>query len=212
MACGTRVALVYVNISMCGSLCLLANVLNGSDDVGVRSTAADIAAHEFLDVGVGGAALLLKKGDRRHDLARGAVPTLVAIVLDEGCLHRVQVARLAKPFNRGDLVALVHHGQRQAGIDAAAVHVDGAGSALAMVAALLGAGQADGLAQAVEERCAGINAKIELLAVDPEAYGDRSFDCFSGRDVCRGHWSHRGCRLRRSYHRTGSRYDAGRAE
>ncbi len=167
---------------------------------------------EFLDVGVGGAALLLKKGDRRHDLARGAVPTLVAIVFDKGRLHRMQVAGLAKPLDRGDLVALVHDGQRQAGVDAAAVHVDGAGSALAMVAALLSAGQADGLAQAVEERRAGVNVKIELFAVNLEADRDGSFDRFSGRCSRSGHESHGGCRLRRGYDGTGRRNDTGCAE
>jgi hypothetical protein len=131
-------------------LCLLADILNGRDDVGVGSPAADVAAHQLLHIRVGRAAVLLEKGDRGHDLARGTVTALVAIVLDERCLHGMQVAGLAQAFNGGDLVALVHDGQREAGVDAAAVHVDGTGSALAVVTAFLGAGETDGLAQAVE--------------------------------------------------------------
>ena len=63
---------------------------------------------------------------------------------------------------------------------AAAVDVDGAGSALAVVAAFLGAGQADGLAQAVKERGARINLKIKLLSVDTEADRDCAFYGFRG--------------------------------
>ena len=54
------------------------------------------------------------------------------------------------------LVALVHHGEGQAGIDAPAVHQHRAGAALAVVAALLGAGEAQVFAQGVEQRGARI--------------------------------------------------------
>ena len=47
-------------------------------------------------------------------------------------------------------------GERQAGIDAAAIDEDGAGAALAAVAALLGSGQIEPLAQQVEQRDAGV--------------------------------------------------------
>jgi hypothetical protein len=62
-------------------------------------------------------------------------------MLDERGLHRVQMVGLAQTFDRGDLVALVHHRQAEAGIDAHAIHQHGARAALAMVTALLGAGQ-----------------------------------------------------------------------
>jgi hypothetical protein len=57
----------------------------------------------------------------------------------------------AQAFDGGDLGALVHDGQRQAGVDALAVHQHGAGAALPVVAALLGAGQVQVLAQGVEQ-------------------------------------------------------------
>jgi len=62
-------------------------------------------------------------------------------VLDEGRLHRVQLPGPAQALDRGDLGALVHDREAQAGIDAAAIHDHGAGAALALVAAFLGAGQ-----------------------------------------------------------------------
>ena len=52
--------------------------------------------------------------DRRADLPGRAVAALVAVVLDEGGLHRVQVVGRAQPFDGGDAVALVHHRERQA--------------------------------------------------------------------------------------------------
>ncbi len=57
------------------------------------------------------------------------------------------------------LVAFVHHGERQAGIDPPPVDHHGAGAALAVVAALLGAGQVQVLAQGVEQRGAGVELR-----------------------------------------------------
>ena len=91
--------------------------------------------------------------DRRADLAGGAVAALEAVVLDERGLQRVQRAGRAQAFDRHDLVALVHDGERQARVDAPAVDQHRAGAALPVVAALLGAGQVQVLAQRVEQRC-----------------------------------------------------------
>jgi hypothetical protein len=82
----------------------------------------------------------------------------------------MKIAWLAKALDRGDLVALVHDGERQAGIDAPAADHNGAGAALAVVTTLLRAGQVEMLAQRVEQRCAIIEIEIALPAVDGEAY------------------------------------------
>jgi hypothetical protein len=58
----------------------------------------------------------------------------------EGRLHRVQVAGLAQPLDRQDLGALVHNGERQAGIDPPPIHQHGTGTALAVIAAFLATG------------------------------------------------------------------------
>ena len=89
--------------------------------------------HAGLDLG--------EHADRRADLARRAVAALEAVVLDERRLQRVQVVRRAQPLDGDDLVALVHDRERQAGVDAPAVDQHRAGAALAVVAALLGAGE-----------------------------------------------------------------------
>ena len=56
--------------------------------------------------------------------------------------------------------AVVGHGQGQAAVDAAAVEQDGAGAALAVVTALLGAGDAEMLAQRVEQTWSGCRRSV----------------------------------------------------
>ena len=99
--------------------------------------------------------------NRRADLSGRAVAALVAVVLHEGRLHRMQVVRaVPSPSIVVMLVAFVHDGERQAGIDPAAVDDHGAGAALALIAALLGAGEMEVLAQRVQQRGARIELKL----------------------------------------------------
>ncbi len=67
-----------------------------------------------------------------------------------------------------DLGVLVGDGEGQAAIDAPAVEQDGAGAALPVVAALLGAGEAQPLAQRIQQCCAGIDNKRMCCPVHPQ--------------------------------------------
>ena len=73
------------------------NLLDGGHDVGVGAAAADVAAHQLLHVGIGGAARLLEQRHRRHDLARRAVAALVAVALDKRRLHGMQASGVPRP-------------------------------------------------------------------------------------------------------------------
>lgn len=53
----------------------------------------------------------------------------------------MQGAAICEALNGPNGVPLVHHSERQARVDPLAVDVDGAGAALAVIAAFLGAGQ-----------------------------------------------------------------------
>ena len=86
-------------------------------------------------------------------------------------LHRVQLVAVGQAFDGRDLGAGVHDGEGEAGVNAPAVDQDGAGAALAVVAALLGAGQAQVLAQGVEQRDARLQLQLVLLAVDLQRDG-----------------------------------------
>ena len=82
----------------------------------------------------------------------------------------MQLFTFREPFDRGDLVAVVHDRERQAGIHPPTVHQHRAGAALAVVAALLGAGHVQVLAQRVEQRGARVERHRVILAVDGERH------------------------------------------
>ena len=75
---------------------------------------------------------------------------------DEGLLHRMKPIALRHAFDRQDVGAVVADRQRQARIDPPSVDDDRAGAALAAVAALLGSGQVQALAQKIEQRDARV--------------------------------------------------------
>jgi hypothetical protein len=101
------------------------------------------------------------------------------VVLHKSVLHRMQIVRSADTFNRCDLGVLLHHGKRQAVIDPTAVHMDCAGTALAMVATFLGPGQMQGLAQRVQQGSSWIGLDRMRLAIHPKRTGD------CARNLCR---------------------------
>ena len=87
---------------------VFSNLLDSGDDILVRAATADIAAHEFLDLGVRGAAWLFKQCDGGHDLAGGAVSALVPIMSEECRLHRMQCVRRAQALDGRDFFSVVH--------------------------------------------------------------------------------------------------------
>jgi hypothetical protein len=153
---------------------LSANVLNRRNDIGVCTATADIAVHGLLYVVIGWADGFLEYGNGRHSLAGGAVATLVSVMLDEGCLHRMQMATLAYTFDRDNFVSGMHYGKRKTGIHAAAVDMDRTCAALAMVTAFLGARQIEVFTQTVQQGRAWIDAEPMDLPVNRQ--GDRHFE------------------------------------
>lgn len=163
---------------------LLRDAADGRDDIGIGGAPTDVAAHPLADLligqrdprrghvsgGVAGPARLHlgKHADGRTDLAGSAVATLEAVTLDEGALHGVQAIGIAQAFDRHDLVVLMHHGERQTGVDAPAVDQHRAGAALPVITPLLGPAQAQMLAQRVEQRGPWIHLKPSHLIVDAQ--------------------------------------------
>jgi hypothetical protein len=168
----------------------MADLLHGRDDVRVGTTATDVAVHRLLDVGISGPDVLVEHRDGGHNLARGAVAALVAVVLDESKLHGMEVIGLTDTFDRDDLVVPMHDGEGETGVDAATVNVDGACSALTVVAAFLRTGKGKVLAEAVEQSGAGIKLESVGLPVDFESEGDRTLSensfRYGGWRSCRG--------------------------
>jgi hypothetical protein len=80
----------------------------------------------------------------------------------------VQVLGRAEPLDGGDAITLVHDRKRQASIDPPPVDDHGARAALTVVAAFLGAGELQALAQRVEQSCAGVELELLRHAVHRE--------------------------------------------
>ncbi|GGE49046.1 hypothetical protein GCM10007276_27720 [Agaricicola taiwanensis] len=78
----------------------------------------------------------------------------------------MQAVILGKALDGGDLGTIAHHREDEAGVDAPPVDQHGAGTALAMIAALLGAGEVEMIPQEIEEGGPGRDMEFEAIAVD----------------------------------------------
>ena len=175
--------------SLLRGLGAVADLLNGRDDVRVGTAATYVAVHRLLDVGIRGPDVLFEHRDGGHDLARGAVATLVAVVLNEGDLHGMEMIGLTDTFDGCDLVVPMHDGEGETGVDSASVDMNRACSALPVVAAFFGAGQRKVLAEAVEQSCTGVELESVGLPVDFESEGNRTLrKNFFRRNGWRSDW------------------------
>jgi hypothetical protein len=91
-------------------------------------------------------------------------------VVDERTLHGVQLLAARQALDGHHIAPVRPRGQDQAPVHSAAVKQDGAGAALAVVAALLGARQIEVLAQQIQQRHARIDVfELSVDAVDAKA-------------------------------------------
>jgi hypothetical protein len=92
----------------------------------------------------------------------------------ERLLDRVEGGAVGEALDGDDLGAFGLGGQDQAGADEDPVQVDGAGAALALLAGVLGAGEAEAFAQDVEEALAFPDVVgVARLAVDRAGHAHR---------------------------------------
>src|SRR5262249_30309128 len=73
-------------------------------------------------------------------------------------------------FDRHHRVAVVHHREREAGIDSPAIHEHGARAALAVIASLLRSGEVEMFAERVEQRSPCVELEVMGLTVDTERH------------------------------------------
>lgn len=109
----------------------------------------------------------------RHDEARGAEAALRAVMVDQRLLHRMEAAvGRGEALDSPDLLALKLGQEQEAGVQRAGPGLVGhhhrAGAAVALVAALLGAGEPAVLAQEVEQRPGGLRRDAEGRSVQDE--------------------------------------------
>lgn len=138
------------------------------DDPGMRSAAAHIALQR-LDNFVGtGIRIGRKKTHAAQDHSGRAVSALERARIEKCLLHRMEMAVLLEAFNRGD--GFCHRGadRNLARPARRSAKQDGACAALSFAAAILGARQAQFVAENGEERRFRIALDRITLAVDFE--------------------------------------------
>src|SRR4051812_33712130 len=152
---------------------LAAGRLHRGENVRVRAAAADVAAHRFAYFSGVRTPRLFQHCDSGHDLTGRAVPALKTVMLDEGCLHRMQCLGLAEPFDRGDLRFLMHGREGEAAVHSTGIDVHGACAALTVIAALLRPGEMQRFAKRVEQRRPRIDSRRMRLSVDLQCHRNR---------------------------------------
>ena len=144
----------------------LAHAMHGIADAAIAGAAAEIA---FERIGQVLARLGVEAGGG-HDHAGAAESALKARRIEKGLLHRVQLAVAREPFDGGDRVSGAAKSGDQAGVIGHAVEPHRAGAAIARVAPLLHAEEAE-LAQECPEALTGRRFRREGLAVYREVHG-----------------------------------------
>src|SRR5882724_4664353 len=131
----------------------------------VARAAAEVARDRVADLLVRRLRVLVEQGGGGHEHAGNAEPALRHAVAHERLLHRREHAGARQPLDGRDRAPARLHGQHQAARHEPAVEVDGARAAVAGPAALLGAGEAEVLAQRVEQRHVRLHERLHGVAV-----------------------------------------------
>ena len=139
------------------------------DDVLVAGAAAVVALERVPDLVVGGVGVPGEEVGRDHDHAGRAEPALEAVLLPERLLQGMEaVASGARPSIVVTLPPSAWTASIVQDFTAVAVDVDGARAALARVAADVGAGEVEFLADQLDEQASGLDVRLPLLTVDRE--------------------------------------------
>ena len=101
-----------------------------------------------------------------HHHPRRAEPALQAVALHEALLHRVEAVGTLEALDGVDGTAVGHHAEHRAALHRCAVEVHDAGAAVGGVAAPVGAGEPEVVAQQVHEQDARLDVGRARLAVD----------------------------------------------
>src|SRR5579863_7709995 len=144
--------------------------MNGFADALVRAAAADVAAHEIVNVGIGGVGLLGEQRGGGHDLAALTIAALRNVNFDPGLLDGM-IAFFGKAFDGGDFFAGDGRDRRDAGAGRFTVDVDSTSAAKGHAAAKLCAGHVEGVAKYPEQWHLGINIHRLGFSVESESNG-----------------------------------------
>ena len=137
-------------------------------DLPVARAPAQHPAERIEHLRLGRRAWPVEQGARRHQHARRADPALRRAVLVERPLQPAQATVLRQPLDRGNRAASHLAERHQAGADLLSVQQHRAGAAIPRVAADLGAGQSEMVAEHAREPGGGRRIDLDRPPVDEE--------------------------------------------
>src|SRR6266550_1611479 len=132
----------------------------------VPRAAAKVARQGLADLVLARVRAAREQVGGRDDEAGRAEAALNRARLGEGRLNRMQLAVLGQPLDRHELVTVRLGREDKAGADKPALEEHGAGAALALLARVLRAGEAEPFAEDVEQAFPGPDVGLEALVVD----------------------------------------------
>src|SRR5208282_2886056 len=133
---------------------------NGVFDRAIAGAAANVALERPGEI----LQLRLVQARSRHDHARCAEAALKALCLQEGLLHRMQLAVARQAFDRRDRAALGAIGRKEARMHRVAIDHHGAGAAIAGIASFFHAETAE-FAQKRAQALSGPRLSVVALSV-----------------------------------------------
>src|SRR5262249_17469872 len=153
------------------------------EDLLVAGAAAEIPRQRLADLVVGRIRRPAEERRGRDDEPGGAEAALHGAGLDERVLHRMEVAVGAEPFHGDGVWPVRLRGGDEAWAGELAVEEHRARPALALLTGVLRAGQAEPLAERVEEALARPDVGVLALAVDPDVDPHATRHLFSARPL-----------------------------
>src|SRR5712691_1366690 len=150
----------------------LRGVERGVHDALVAGAAAQIARDGDAHLLLGRIGIVAQELEQSREHAGRAEAALQAVIVAERLLQRMQLLVARRDALDGeDVVAVRLHREHQAGARRIAVEQDGAGAAHAVLAAEMGAGQAEIVADEIRQRDADLDLLLVPLAVDGQRDG-----------------------------------------
>src|SRR5688572_16901914 len=147
----------------------LRRFFDGFKNLLVAGTAAQVARDRLLDAVARWIRLVLEERLSGHQDARCAIAALGGAEVGEGALQRMERRPVRQALDGFNRLALALKGQHQAGKPRLAVDQHRARAALTELAAVLGAGQIEVLAQDFQQGLVGCKRHLDRLTVDRQA-------------------------------------------
>src|SRR5262249_42940468 len=141
----------------------------GCDDVLVTGAATEISGDRLANLGVRRIGELAQEAGQRHEEARSAESALQTVGLTKGLLERIEPPPVGEALDGLDVAAVHLNGEQQAGPHGRPIDDDRARAAHTVLAAEMGSGQLEVVAQEVGERLPGFHGPLVDSSVDGDA-------------------------------------------